>query len=60
MGVNTICGRYQEISRGPCVIKDAFASDSGEYWCEAKGTERSNSVIINVTGVLSIITFKNK
>uniref|UniRef100_A0A3Q4GIY6 Ig-like domain-containing protein n=1 Tax=Neolamprologus brichardi TaxID=32507 RepID=A0A3Q4GIY6_NEOBR len=34
-----------------CGIKYAFASDSGEYWCES-GAERSNAVSITVSGML--------
>ncbi|XP_071382263.1 low affinity immunoglobulin gamma Fc region receptor III-A-like isoform X2 [Centroberyx affinis] len=32
-----------------CTIKDAYATDSGKYWCEAGKGERSNSVNIAVT-----------
>ncbi|XP_078132124.1 Fc receptor-like protein 5 isoform X3 [Sander vitreus] len=32
-----------------CNIKNIFVDDSGEYWCEAEGGERSNSVNITVT-----------
>ncbi|XP_031158513.1 high affinity immunoglobulin gamma Fc receptor I-like isoform X4 [Sander lucioperca] len=32
-----------------CNIKNIFLEDSGEYWCEAEGGERSNSVNITVT-----------
>ncbi|XP_045919983.1 sialoadhesin-like [Micropterus dolomieu] len=32
-----------------CIIDNAFASDSGKYWCEAGGGERSNTVNITVT-----------
>ncbi|XP_039679376.1 low affinity immunoglobulin gamma Fc region receptor III-like isoform X2 [Perca fluviatilis] len=32
-----------------CNIKNVFPEDSGEYWCEAEGGERSNSVDIIVT-----------
>ncbi|XP_044041002.1 low affinity immunoglobulin gamma Fc region receptor II-like [Siniperca chuatsi] len=49
MGVKTICGPDWETSTGPCVIKNAFEADSGEYWCEANGAERSNSVNVSVT-----------
>ncbi|KAL7374844.1 hypothetical protein ABVT39_007925 [Epinephelus coioides] len=32
-----------------CTIKRAYLADSGEYWCETEGGERSNSVNISVT-----------
>ncbi|XP_028420347.1 low affinity immunoglobulin gamma Fc region receptor II-a-like isoform X2 [Perca flavescens] len=34
---------------GTITIKPAFTSDSGEYWCENKEGERSNSVNITIT-----------
>ncbi|XP_074479515.1 Fc receptor-like A [Sebastes fasciatus] len=49
MGVETICATHWETSRGPCFIQHSFSSDSGEYWCEAKGGGRSNAVNITVT-----------
>ncbi|XP_056225886.1 high affinity immunoglobulin gamma Fc receptor I-like [Seriola aureovittata] len=33
-----------------CTNNYAWVSDSGEYWCEAAGGERSNTVNITVTG----------
>ncbi|CAK6982044.1 low affinity immunoglobulin gamma Fc region receptor II-like [Scomber scombrus] len=33
-----------------CTIDRAFPGDSGEYWCETNGGERSNSISITVTG----------
>ncbi|XP_039677544.1 Fc receptor-like protein 5 [Perca fluviatilis] len=38
-----------ETSTGIITIKPAFTSDSGEYWCENKDGERSNSVNITIT-----------
>ncbi|KAM8747574.1 Fc receptor-like A isoform 2-T2 [Acanthopagrus schlegelii] len=32
-----------------CTISNIYAADSGEYWCETKGGQRSNSVYITVT-----------
>lgn len=60
LGVETICGPDWETSSGPCLIKNAFEADSGEYWCEADRTVRSKSVHISVTGrlYLSIIIQK--
>ncbi len=43
----------EEISNN---IKLAFASDSGEYWCENEEGERSNSVNITVTGIYQLLT----
>ena len=37
-----------------CNIKNVFPEDSGEYWCEAEGGERSNSVDIIVTGMFDL------
>ncbi|XP_038587718.1 low affinity immunoglobulin gamma Fc region receptor II-b-like [Micropterus salmoides] len=34
---------------GSCTIKRAYPGDSGEYWCETDGGERSNSANITVT-----------
>ncbi|KAL3050831.1 hypothetical protein OYC64_001154 [Pagothenia borchgrevinki] len=33
-----------------CTIKRAYSGDSGDYWCEADGGERSHSVTISVNG----------
>lgn len=33
-----------------CTIDKIYLADSGEYWCETEGGERSNSVNISVTG----------
>ncbi|XP_041841952.1 low affinity immunoglobulin gamma Fc region receptor III-like [Melanotaenia boesemani] len=49
MGVEDLCGTDGNVSRHGCEIHHAFAADSGDYWCEAKGIGRSNSVSISVT-----------
>ncbi|XP_078020060.1 low affinity immunoglobulin gamma Fc region receptor II-like isoform X3 [Epinephelus lanceolatus] len=36
-------------SGSSCTIEEVYPSDSGEYWCETEGGERSNSVNISVT-----------
>ena len=41
-----------------CTIEYALNSDSGEYWCEGGGGERSNTAHITVTGMLTICSFK--
>ncbi|XP_030608869.1 Fc receptor-like protein 5 [Archocentrus centrarchus] len=44
------CISTWESSTGPCEITNAYpSSDSGEYWCEMGGLQRSNSVNITVT-----------
>ncbi|CAI5660956.1 unnamed protein product [Oreochromis niloticus] len=44
------CASTWETSTGPCKISNAYPStDSGEYWCEMGGIQRSNSVNITVT-----------
>uniref|UniRef100_A0A8C4GHR4 Ig-like domain-containing protein n=1 Tax=Dicentrarchus labrax TaxID=13489 RepID=A0A8C4GHR4_DICLA len=35
--------------QGSCKIERAYLGDSGEYWCETDGQERSNRVNITVT-----------
>ncbi|XP_030286017.1 low affinity immunoglobulin gamma Fc region receptor II-a-like [Sparus aurata] len=32
-----------------CTVDRAYPTDSGEYWCETKGGQRSNSVNITIT-----------
>ncbi|XP_042337958.1 low affinity immunoglobulin gamma Fc region receptor II-like [Plectropomus leopardus] len=48
-GVKTTCAAHWETSWGPCLIQHAYPLDSGEYWCETKEGEKSNSVFISVT-----------
>ncbi|CAI5660957.1 unnamed protein product [Oreochromis niloticus] len=44
------CASTWETSTGPCKIFNAYPStNSGEYWCEMGGIQRSNSVNITVT-----------
>ena len=33
-----------------CTIHHVFQPDSGEYWCEDEGGEKSNTVTIGITG----------
>ncbi|XP_030610039.1 low affinity immunoglobulin gamma Fc region receptor II-b-like [Archocentrus centrarchus] len=44
------CASTWETSTGPCKIINAYqATDSGKYWCEMGGKEKSNSVNITIT-----------
>uniref|UniRef100_A0AAQ6IBZ7 Immunoglobulin domain-containing protein n=1 Tax=Anabas testudineus TaxID=64144 RepID=A0AAQ6IBZ7_ANATE len=48
MGVTKTCGTVK--SGGPCSVSHVFSSDSGKYWCEAKGARTtSDSLNINIT-----------
>lgn len=42
-----------ETTTRSCIIKAAYPTDSGEYWCENKEGKRSNAVHITVTGTFS-------
>ncbi|CAI5661144.1 unnamed protein product [Oreochromis niloticus] len=45
------CASTWDTSTGPCNIINAYpSSDSGEYWCENGGIQRSDTVNITVTG----------
>ncbi|XP_039458521.1 uncharacterized protein LOC120434453 isoform X1 [Oreochromis aureus] len=53
------CASTWETSIGPCNIINAYPStDSGEYWCEMGGIQKSNTVNITVTGHSPIPYFK--
>ncbi|CAI5661069.1 unnamed protein product [Oreochromis niloticus] len=44
------CGVKKTSSGSSCVFDKVYQLDSGVYWCEAEGGERSNTVNITVTG----------
>ncbi|XP_076019157.1 Fc receptor-like protein 5 isoform X2 [Genypterus blacodes] len=48
-GGETICGSTVEMSAGSCTIQNAYPSESGEYWCEAAGGQRSKTLNIIIT-----------
>ncbi|XP_049922591.1 low affinity immunoglobulin gamma Fc region receptor II-like isoform X6 [Epinephelus moara] len=50
-----VCDTERTPSGSSCTIEGAYPSDSGEYWCEAEGGERSNSVNISVITADSVI-----
>ncbi|XP_078020050.1 Fc receptor-like protein 5 isoform X2 [Epinephelus lanceolatus] len=56
------CHITQTSSGSSCTIRRVYPSDSGEYWCETEGGERSNSVNISVTeeGNNVTLTCRNK
>lgn len=48
--INPECQRKRTSTGFVCTISNIYVADSGEYWCETKGGQRSNSVNITVTG----------
>ena len=55
--INAECGSIKKTSTGSsCTIYRAYPTDSGEYWCETKGVQRSNSVNITVTGMCVVFS----
>ncbi|XP_049922778.1 low affinity immunoglobulin gamma Fc region receptor II-like isoform X2 [Epinephelus moara] len=52
-GIST-CGvsKWGTLIESSCTIRGAFQDDSGEYWCEAGGGKRSNSVNVIVSVIL--------
>uniref|UniRef100_A0A8P4KCM8 Ig-like domain-containing protein n=1 Tax=Dicentrarchus labrax TaxID=13489 RepID=A0A8P4KCM8_DICLA len=52
-GIRNTVGFISACSEGTpvlsCTIHRAYPSDSGEYWCETEGGERSNSANITIT-----------
>ncbi|KAM8747577.1 uncharacterized protein AB9X84_015561 [Acanthopagrus schlegelii] len=48
--INAECSPIKKTSTGSsCTVDRAYPTDSGEYWCETEGGQRSNSVNITVT-----------
>ena len=48
--INPACQNKRTSTGFVCTISNIYVADSGEYWCETKGGQRSNSVNITVTG----------
>ncbi|KAM8747525.1 Fc receptor-like protein 5 [Acanthopagrus schlegelii] len=47
--INPACQNKRTSTGFICTISNIYVADSGEYWCETKGGQRSNSVNITVT-----------
>ncbi|XP_036967413.1 uncharacterized protein LOC119026874 [Acanthopagrus latus] len=47
--INPACQSKTTSTGFVCTISNIYVADSGEYWCETKGGQRSNSVNITVT-----------
>ncbi|XP_039455237.1 low affinity immunoglobulin gamma Fc region receptor II-like isoform X2 [Oreochromis aureus] len=47
---NPACVTKKTSSGSSCVFDRVYQVDSGEYWCQAKGGESSNTINITVTG----------
>ncbi|XP_078020035.1 Fc receptor-like protein 5 isoform X1 [Epinephelus lanceolatus] len=46
---NPVCDIKRTPTGSSCTVDKIYPADSGEYWCETEGGERSNSVNISVT-----------
>lgn len=53
--MNPECQNKRTSTGSSCTISNIYVADSGEYWCETKGGQRSDSVYITVTGMFSYI-----
>lgn len=53
--MNPACQNERTSTGFSCTISNIYVADSGEYWCETKGGQRSDSVYITVTGMFSYI-----
>ncbi|KAG7234419.1 hypothetical protein INR49_001229, partial [Caranx melampygus] len=49
------CDMERTSSGSSCFIPGLYPTDSGEYWCETDGGERSNSINITITDGLVIL-----
>ncbi|XP_026013121.1 low affinity immunoglobulin gamma Fc region receptor II-b-like [Astatotilapia calliptera] len=54
------CASTWDTSIGPCNIINVYpSSDSGEYWCEMGGIQKSNSVNVTVTDLESHVILES-